>query len=263
VESLDRLTREDILVAVNLVSGILLKGIRIVQLHPVEMVYDEKAAPHEIMLMIVELGEDEAAEDAELRFEYDRVVAQIAQLEAASEEGDVIAVARLLRAKEAEKSEIAARMEAARHALARPASQAFRDARALSGLLGGPDDEDVRLRLRSAVRRVIDSIHMLAAGRGKDRTAFVQLNFTSGAVRRCRIWHQGATGNAGGRRPGKWLVLSVTHKAGDPNVTDGYDLRKPKEAAKMLAILEESVKLDPEDERFGKVVGCGSGGVVE
>jgi DNA invertase Pin-like site-specific DNA recombinase len=63
VEFLDRLTREEVLIAVNLISGILLKGVRIVQLLPVELVYTEKAQPHEIMLMIVELmrGHSESA----------------------------------------------------------------------------------------------------------------------------------------------------------------------------------------------------------
>src|SRR5262249_24014363 len=40
LESLDRLTREDILPALELCLGLLRKGIRLVQLSPVEMVYD-------------------------------------------------------------------------------------------------------------------------------------------------------------------------------------------------------------------------------
>jgi DNA invertase Pin-like site-specific DNA recombinase len=55
VEALDRITREDVLTATHLVTGILLKGIRIVQLSPSEIIYTEKSQPHEIMLMIVEL----------------------------------------------------------------------------------------------------------------------------------------------------------------------------------------------------------------
>src|SRR5262245_1965869 len=55
VEALDRLTREDIPAALHLILGLLLKGIRIVQLTPVEIVYTDKSGPHEIMLMIVEL----------------------------------------------------------------------------------------------------------------------------------------------------------------------------------------------------------------
>src|SRR3954453_3798890 len=41
VESLDRLSREDILPALTLILDLIQSGIRIVQLLPVEMIYDE------------------------------------------------------------------------------------------------------------------------------------------------------------------------------------------------------------------------------
>ena len=55
VESLDRLTREHIQAALLLILGLLQAGIRIVQLSPQEMAYDDKSEAHAIMLMIVEL----------------------------------------------------------------------------------------------------------------------------------------------------------------------------------------------------------------
>ena len=56
LESLDRLTREDIVPAVNLFTSILMSGIRIVQLHPNEHVYDQKADMTHIMLALLELS---------------------------------------------------------------------------------------------------------------------------------------------------------------------------------------------------------------
>ena len=56
VESLDRLTREDILPALSLVLNLIQSGIRIVQLIPVEMIYDEKVEPMQLMLAITELS---------------------------------------------------------------------------------------------------------------------------------------------------------------------------------------------------------------
>jgi DNA invertase Pin-like site-specific DNA recombinase len=56
IENLDRLSREDVVPAVNLFTGILLKGVRIVQLRPHELVYNEKADMGAIMLAIVELS---------------------------------------------------------------------------------------------------------------------------------------------------------------------------------------------------------------
>jgi len=55
VESLDRLTRNEIVAAVHLVTGILIAGVKIVQLSPVEMIYTDKSQVHEVMLLIVEL----------------------------------------------------------------------------------------------------------------------------------------------------------------------------------------------------------------
>jgi DNA invertase Pin-like site-specific DNA recombinase len=67
VESLDRLTREDILPALSLVLNLIQAGVRIVQLLPVEMVYDEKANPMHLMMMIMELsrGHSESAMKSE------------------------------------------------------------------------------------------------------------------------------------------------------------------------------------------------------
>jgi DNA invertase Pin-like site-specific DNA recombinase len=56
VENLDRLSREDILPALSLVLDLIQSGIRIVQLLPAEMIYDQKANPMHVMMMIMELS---------------------------------------------------------------------------------------------------------------------------------------------------------------------------------------------------------------
>ena len=56
VESLDRLTREEIQPALLLVLTLLQKGIRVVLLKPVEMTYDTKSDTTPIILMLVELS---------------------------------------------------------------------------------------------------------------------------------------------------------------------------------------------------------------
>jgi len=56
VESLDRLTREDVQPALLLILGLLQDGIRIVQLTPVETVYDRKSDSMHVMMMIMELS---------------------------------------------------------------------------------------------------------------------------------------------------------------------------------------------------------------
>ena len=56
IEALDRLTREHVRAALMLCLGLIEKGIRIVQLSPTELVYDEKSDEMSLMLMIVELS---------------------------------------------------------------------------------------------------------------------------------------------------------------------------------------------------------------
>jgi DNA invertase Pin-like site-specific DNA recombinase len=56
VESLDRLSRDDVQPALRLILGMIAAGIRIVQLTPVEMVYDDKSDAMALIVMIVELS---------------------------------------------------------------------------------------------------------------------------------------------------------------------------------------------------------------
>ncbi len=56
VENLDRLTREHLLPAMSLCLNIITSGIKLVQLSPVEMVFDENTQPAQLMMMIMELS---------------------------------------------------------------------------------------------------------------------------------------------------------------------------------------------------------------
>jgi DNA invertase Pin-like site-specific DNA recombinase len=67
VESLDRLTREHVRPALTLLLNLIEAGVRIVQLHPVEVVYDEDVDPMTLMMALMELsrGNSESAMKAE------------------------------------------------------------------------------------------------------------------------------------------------------------------------------------------------------
>jgi DNA invertase Pin-like site-specific DNA recombinase len=56
VENLDRLSREDIEPALLLVLNLMQAGVRVVQLKPVEMVFDDKSGTMPVMMMILELS---------------------------------------------------------------------------------------------------------------------------------------------------------------------------------------------------------------
>jgi DNA invertase Pin-like site-specific DNA recombinase len=56
VESLDRLSREDIIPALSLLLDLIQSGVRVVQLLPVEVVYDDRSDPMHLMMAIMELS---------------------------------------------------------------------------------------------------------------------------------------------------------------------------------------------------------------
>src|SRR5262249_13892395 len=56
LENLDRLTREHIRPALTLLLNLIESGIRVVQLKPVEQVYDENVEPMQLMMAIMELS---------------------------------------------------------------------------------------------------------------------------------------------------------------------------------------------------------------
>src|SRR5262249_16062545 len=86
-ENLDRLTREDIQPALLLALNLLQAGVRIVQLKPAEMVFDDKSDTLPVMMMMMELsrGHGESAIKSE------RLTQAWAQKKArARESGDVL-----------------------------------------------------------------------------------------------------------------------------------------------------------------------------
>src|SRR5215468_2983312 len=56
IESLDRLTREHVRAGLTLLLGLIEAGVRVVQLSPSELVYDERSDEMGLMLAIVELS---------------------------------------------------------------------------------------------------------------------------------------------------------------------------------------------------------------
>src|SRR5262249_52934161 len=67
VENLDRLSREDIIPALSLLLDLIQHGIRVVQLLPVETVFDAQSNPMHLMMAIMELsrGHSESAMKSE------------------------------------------------------------------------------------------------------------------------------------------------------------------------------------------------------
>jgi DNA invertase Pin-like site-specific DNA recombinase len=143
------------------------------------------------------------------------VEAKIAEFEAQLLEGDVAALARVLRRLEDDKATLASRLAEARQKAAHPLSEAWGEMQSIPEEL----TEDQRIRYRAALRRIVDSIWLLVVPRGRDRICAAQVFFAPGKRVRHYLIHHRAAGN---HRPGSWSVrsLATIHKGAD------FDLRR-------------------------------------
>jgi DNA invertase Pin-like site-specific DNA recombinase len=82
----------------------------------------------------------------------------------------------------------------------------------IDALDSAPDQEDTKVRLRAALRRIVESIWCLFVGIGRDRLALAQVYFRGEgkgeSYRSYLIVHRGATGGAVGKRPARWYADS-------------------------------------------------------
>jgi DNA invertase Pin-like site-specific DNA recombinase len=118
---------------------------------------------------------------------------------------------------ETRKKELEASLLDARASAACPAEAAWKEYGSLVDVLEqATDQRDARLRLRTILRRVIDSMWLLTVGRGRDRVTAVQIDFAGGARRSYLIWYRPTRSNGRATVPGFMCVRSWT----------GDDLRK-------------------------------------
>jgi hypothetical protein len=111
---------------------------------------------------------------------------------------------------EARKRELEAELTDAQARATCPASRAWNEFGSLLELLDKAEDpRDARLRLRAALRRMVDAIWMLVVPRGGDRLAVAQVFFAGGHhFRSYFIVHRPPRSNGRAKKPGRWCVLS-------------------------------------------------------
>jgi hypothetical protein len=182
------------------------------------------------------LGEDEApAALATLLAEQAGVQAEYDQARELLDGGTVSkALAEHLKKLEARLEELKGKVAEADRAAAHPAAEAWGEARGLMGLIdGAPDPDDVRVRLRTVLRRTIEEIRVLFVARGRVRLAAVQMHFVGGACRSYLIIHKHALHGAVGNRPESWEARSLVGKV----TAGGLDLRDPAQALDLEQVL--------------------------
>ena len=146
--------------------------------------------------------------------ELSRVEAKIAELEAELLNGDVAALAKVLREQEARKRDLAARLAEARHKAAHPLSEKWGQAHSLLAALdSAPDRPDALLRLRSALRAIIEDIRLLIVARGRKRLAAVQVWFKADGCRNYLILHKPEHATGERRIKGGWWCRSLAPRS--------------------------------------------------
>jgi DNA invertase Pin-like site-specific DNA recombinase len=187
-----------------------------------------------------EQGTDEVST---LRAELVGLEAKIGEIEAELLHGDIAALAKFLRKLEEQKRDLAAKLGEARERAASPLRETWGEAKnLLAAIASANDPTDAKLRLRSALRRMIAEVWILVVPRGHDRLAAVQVFFTDGDKHRdYLILHRPPRANKWGRQEGKWWARSLA------SVAPGrLDLRRPKDARSLEAAL---AKVDVQHER--------------
>jgi hypothetical protein len=149
------------------------------------------------------------------------------------------AVVQVLRELNAEKNDLIGKLRAARARAAHPRAERWGEVQALLDALEKPgDNEEVRVRFRSALRAIVESIWVLIVSNGRTRWCAIQIWFEGGQKHRdYLVTHRPARGNQYGRQEGTWWVRSLT--SGEHPAVAALDLRKRKEAAALAEVLAE------------------------
>jgi DNA invertase Pin-like site-specific DNA recombinase len=201
------------------------------EIDPAE-VLGQESSPDEVLVLSGEMA---------------RLESSITLLEADLEKhGDSPALFKRLRAQEAKKGALSAKLAAARQQAASPLSEAWGQYRSLVDALdSAPDPQDARLRLRAAIRRIVSGIWCLFVPRGHTRLAAVQVWFAGDGHRDYFIVYRPPAGGAVRTRPARWGVRSLAEVA----ATGNLDLRRRKDARLLeeaLAAVELPSDLDRE-----------------
>jgi DNA invertase Pin-like site-specific DNA recombinase len=137
---------------------------------------------------------------------------------------------------ETRKLELEEKLADAQRRAQTPMASAWGEAQSLAGAIDNAADPDgIRVRLRTALRRAVESIWLLVVPRGRDRLAVAQIRFAGRGERRdYLLLHRWARGGAVRARPASWLCGSLADVArgGD------FDLRKRDHAGRLGKVLE-------------------------
>jgi hypothetical protein len=184
-------------------------------------------------------GDREPDDSLALGGEWSRLESSLAAINAEMDEhGESPALFKRLREKEARQKEVAKLLDEASKRAAHPLSETWGEAQTLlSALESAADQDEARLRLRAALRRMLDEVWVLVVPRASQRLAAVQIWFAGGVKHRdYLILHCPPRGNAAARTPaGRWADSLVTVHG----EAKALDLRRRDHAEALEQVLSE------------------------
>jgi DNA invertase Pin-like site-specific DNA recombinase len=194
--------------------------------------------PHDVLN-----GDEEPDEAQALAADFGNVEALIAELSAEIERREVAknpspTLYRLLEKKEAQQRQLAEQLAQANQRATRPLSASWGEIKSiLEALESAPDPMDARLRLRSLIRRTVESVYLLVVPRGLSRWCVAQVRFVAGKGTRWQsyvIHYTPPQGNVYKSRPAKWEARALAEDLAS------VDLSDRKQAAEVEKIILEN-----------------------
>jgi hypothetical protein len=186
------------------------------------------------------------------------VEAEIDKLKARLQTRFTDAVADVLERREDELKALSEQMEARRQEEASPLGEAWGECKTLiDAERAASDKEEFRVRLRAAIRRIVEGIWCLFVARGSRRVAAVEIHFTGGKRRIYLIIYRRGAGGSVKARPSRWCMLatpSAVWKPEQQTLRDRDDAGEFEEALldMPLEAIEKVVKLAYEMARKGE-----------
>ncbi len=173
-----------------------------------------------------------------LRGQREAIASKIEKLSAELEEGDIPAIARVIRKLTDELKVIDAKLEEAELAAINPVESRWRDMKELLDVMStAADKRDIRIRLRAALRAIIDRIYVLVVPHGRDRLCAVQVVFAAGGM--CREYLIVYRGN-------RWKDKRTAILSGRECMSDAFGLHDPNQVEAMIFLLENYPKANIE-----------------
>jgi DNA invertase Pin-like site-specific DNA recombinase len=179
--------------------------------------------PHDILN-----GDQPHDETTTLREEYEKVEAELEECERfMADNGFSPAIGKRVKQLEDHKAGLAARMLEAQEKARYPLSECWGETKGLIQILDTSENpRETRLRLRTALRRIVEGVLLLIIRRGRDRLAAVQVWFAGGERHRdYLVFYRPQRANAGGQ----WWVRSLASVAAPGDL----DLRKKSDARQL------------------------------